>query len=114
MLLRIRSLWLTSPERAIAFVEAQRDSCEDRLVALGQEKADFIPDDLASWDQPEFFAFATLQAGIARAQATLSWCTWLLDQLHRQRRGERGTLLPDLGPDGWAVLPAAADAQGPS
>jgi DNA-binding PadR family transcriptional regulator len=113
MLLRIRSLWLTSPERAIAFVEAQRDRCADGLAALAQEKTAFIPDELVSWDQPEFFAFATLQHGVARTQAAWSWCTWLLDQLHRQQRGERGTLRTDTEPGSGAAPPAAAAARGP-
>lgn len=100
LLLRVRSLWLTSPDRAIAFVAAQRDECRQRIAVLEAEREEFAPDDVASWDHPEYFAFASLQHGLVRARATASWFDWLLDQLQRQRRGERGSMLttPDPGP----------------
>lgn len=88
MLLRVRSLWLTSPDRAVAFVAAQRKRFADRLGWLEEEKGGFAPDDLQSADHPEFFAYATLQYGLVRVRAALDWCDWLLDQLERHRRGE--------------------------
>jgi DNA-binding PadR family transcriptional regulator len=93
MLLRVRSLWLTSPERAIAFVEAQRQRCLDRLDQIVIGRAEFAPDDLVSWDHPEFFAWATLQHRFTVTTAVLAWRDWLLDQLHAQQRGERGGML---------------------
>lgn len=88
MLLRVRSLWLTSPERAIAFLSGQRQHFLDQLGRLTEEKTRFAPDDVMSADHPEFFAFATLQYGLDRVQATLNWCDWLLEQLQRHQRGE--------------------------
>jgi DNA-binding PadR family transcriptional regulator len=93
MLLRVRSLWLTSPERAINFVEAQRQLCLDRLDQIAIGRVEFAPDDLVSWDHPEFFAWATLQHRSTMSRALLAWCDWLLDQLHRQQRGEHGAML---------------------
>lgn len=93
MLLRVRSLWLTSPERAIVFVESQRQHYVDTLDRIATIRTEFAPDDLVSWDHPEFFAWASLQHRFTVASALLAWCDWLLDQLHRQQRGERGGVL---------------------
>ena len=93
LLLRVRSLWLTGPERSIAFLTDQRRLLQDRLDRLVEEKSGFAHDDLLSADHPEFFAFATLQYGLDRVRATLAWADWLLDQLHRQQRGEPVTVL---------------------
>ena len=93
LLLRVRSLWLTGPERAIAFLTGQRQQLQDRLDQLVEEKTRFALDDLMSADHPEFFAFATLQYGLDRVRAALDWADWLLDQLHRQQDGEPVTVL---------------------
>lgn len=93
MLLRIRALWLVSPDQAIAFVATRRQSFAEQLAQLGQEKAGFAPDDLIAADHPEFFAYATLQYGLTIQRAGLAWCDWLLGQLHRHRNGETTTIL---------------------
>jgi hypothetical protein len=60
---------------------------------LPRSAREFAPDDLVSWDHPEFFAWATLQHRSTMSRALLAWCDWLLDQLYRQQRGERGAML---------------------
>lgn len=104
LMLRVRSLWLTSPERAVTFVATQRRQWQDRLVRLGRERAGFAPDDVMSADHPEFYAFATLRYGIERVAAAVVWADWLLDQLERQQRGEPVTVLTD-GEPGPALCP---------
>lgn len=88
LMLRIRALWLTSPERAIAFVTAQQQLFLDRYSTLIEEKNGFAPDDVMTADHPEFFAYATLQYGLERTRAALGWCDWLLEQLQRHHQGE--------------------------
>lgn len=82
MLLKVRSLWLTSPERATAFIAAQREQFSVRLATLIEERQQFARDDLMSSDHPEFFAFATWQYGLDRTRAAITWCDWLLSQLN--------------------------------
>ena len=98
LLLRVRSLWLTSPDRAAAFLRTERERTVERLGVLARERLEFAPDDVVAWDHSEFFAYATLQHGISRTRAALAWFDWLLDQVERQRRGELGTMLTSAGP----------------
>lgn len=93
MLLRVRSLWLTSPDRALAFMVAQRQRFSDMLKTRNQMKADFAPDDVMTADHPQFFAYATLLYGLEQTHAALNWCDWLIDQLEKQQRGEPVSVL---------------------
>jgi DNA-binding PadR family transcriptional regulator len=95
VMLRVRSLWLTSPERALTFTATQRRQWREVLGRLTAERARFAPDDVVSVDHPEFFAFATLQYGLERTAAAVAWADWLLDQLERQQRGEPLTVLTE-------------------
>ena len=81
LLLRIRTLWLVSPERAVAFVEQQRQRYLHRLAVLTQEGAEFAGDDLLGPWHPEVFAHATLRYGLGQTRAALEWSDWLLEQL---------------------------------
>lgn len=97
MLLRVRSLWLVSPERAVAFAAEQRRRCLERLTVLDQEAAEFAPDDVLSTGHPEFFAYTTLRYGVLRTQAALAWWDWLLQQL-RTRQADVLPLMTEKDP----------------
>lgn len=101
MLLRVRSLWLIGPERAIAFAAEERRRCLERLSVLDQEAAEFAPDDVLSTGHPEFFAYATLRYGVLRTKAALAWWDWLLQQL---RNGQPDVFSFPLAVDGPATL----------
>ena len=84
-MLRVRCLWLLSPDRARGFIQTQRSDCALRLEAMAYEEADFIlrgeaVDDPAS---PWFAQYATLRYGIMRTRDTIAWCDWLLGRLER-------------------------------
>jgi DNA-binding PadR family transcriptional regulator len=83
LMLRVRALWLVSPERARTFIEGQRQVYLDRLQTYAEEEADFArsADEVADPSTPEFFAYATLRYGLSRVTAAVDWCDWLLDQL---------------------------------
>lgn len=93
LMLRVRALWLLPPERAIAFVQQQRDRAEERLADYLAEEAAFAieGDDV---DDPDCFAFAeyaTLRSGIIRIRGHLAWCDWLLDRLTKPADRKQAT-----------------------
>ena len=83
LMLRVRSFWLISPERAQAFIEGVLLDHEQRLAVLTDEERDFAEnaypiDDPSSW---AFGAYATVQAGLTGQRAMIAWCRWLLGRL---------------------------------
>jgi len=83
LMLRVRVLWLVSPDRARLFLEQQRQHQLDRLRVYAAEEADFARhgDAVSDPSSSLFFAYATLRFGIGRATQALAWCDWLLEQL---------------------------------
>lgn len=96
-MLRIRSLWLLSPERARAFIVKQQRRYLGRLEVYAEEEASFAlePGDPTDPSTPTFAEYATLRYGIMRAHDTIAWCDWLLEQLTDSAR-------PDVDPN-WAT-----------
>lgn len=84
LMLRVRTFWLISPQRATDFITIVRLDHENRLaVYLAEERA--FTDQRADVDNlasPDFAAYATLRAGIGYEQQLLSWCDWLLERLN--------------------------------
>lgn len=82
-MLRVRSLWLLSPDRARAFIAEQRERCQQRLASYVDEETSFSSQtrEVANPTTVAFAAFATLQYGIMRVRDTIAWCDWMLDQL---------------------------------
>ena len=83
LMLRVRSLWLVSPERARAFIVEQRTRYQERLkVYIGEELA-FAPlaADLFHPMTPASAAYATLHFGIGRVRHLIEWCDWMLARL---------------------------------
>ena len=88
LMLRVRSFWLISPERARAFVETVLLDYEKRLAVLADEERDFadnayLIDDPGSW---AFGAYATVQAGLTGQRAMIAWCHWLLARIDEAAR----------------------------
>jgi DNA-binding PadR family transcriptional regulator len=83
LLLRVRSLWLISPERARAFIVEQRARYEERLQLYTEEELNFAPKaaDLFDPTTPASAAYATLHFGIGRVRHTIEWCDWMLARL---------------------------------
>lgn len=82
-MLRVRCLWLVSPERARRFIEGQRERYRRRLETYAFEEADFIlhGDAVDEPSSPWFAQHATLRFGIMRVHDTIAWCDWLLERL---------------------------------
>jgi hypothetical protein len=84
-MLRVRGLWLLSPERSRAFLLTQREEYESRLATYAMEEAAFLLEADAV-DDPTSYVFdeyATLRYGIMRVRETIAWFDWLLDRLDR-------------------------------
>jgi DNA-binding PadR family transcriptional regulator len=83
LLLRVRSMWLVSPERARAFIAKQRAAYVERLAVYTEEEFLFAPhaEDLGDPTTLAFAEYATLRFGIDRMRFTIDWCDWLLEQL---------------------------------
>ena len=83
LLLRVRSLWLVSPERARAFIVEQRSRHKERLRLYAEEELAFAPvaADLFDPTTPASAAYATLHFGIGRVRHTIEWCDWMLARL---------------------------------
>ena len=85
LMLRVRGLWLLSPERSRAFLLTQREEYESRLATYAMEEAAFLLEADAV-DDPTSYVFdeyATLRYGIMRVRETIAWFDWLLDRLDR-------------------------------
>lgn len=84
-MLRVRCLWLLSPERARQFILTQRKALEQRLETYAYEEAAFALEGDAVDDptSPSFAEYATLRYGIMRIRDTIAWCDWLLGRLER-------------------------------
>ncbi len=99
IMLRVRSLWLIDPDRAIAFLTNQRRWFADLQQRRLDERRLFAAEDLGSPDHPQFYAYATLEFGLARGQAALEWFDWLLDHLqHRSALDSDPFLAPEPDP----------------
>jgi hypothetical protein len=84
-MLRIRGLWVLPPERARAFLLAQREWYESRLATFAMEEAAFVLEGDAV-DDPNSFVFAeyaTLRSGLMHVPVTIAWLDWLLDRLEK-------------------------------
>jgi DNA-binding PadR family transcriptional regulator len=83
LMLRVRSFWLISPERCLAFLDAVLLEHEHRLAVYEDEEQDFTRQGLDVYDPSgwAFGAYATVQAGIRAERAMIDWCRWLRDEL---------------------------------
>lgn len=84
LMLRVRTLWLISPERATDFMRRVRRDHGDRLATYLEEERDLSAQhavDLDNPASPDFAAYATLRAGIGYEQQLIAWCDWLLERL---------------------------------
>lgn len=88
LMLRVRSLWLVSPERARAFIIEQRTRYRERLKLYTEEELAFAPlaADLFDPTTPASAAYATLHFGIGRVRHTIEWCDWMLARLDEHLR----------------------------
>jgi DNA-binding PadR family transcriptional regulator len=88
LMLRVRSLWLVSPERASAFIIDQRARYQERLKLYSAEELAFAPlaADLFDPTTPASAAYATLHFGIGRVRHLIEWCDWMLARLDEHRR----------------------------
>lgn len=87
LMLRVRTLWLISPERATDFILRVQSDHEDQLATyLGEERGftDQHAGELDNPASPDFAAYATLKAGIGYEQQLLAWCDWLLARLAKR------------------------------
>ncbi len=77
LMLRVRSLWLVSPERARAFIVEQRTRSHERLRLYTDEELAFAPfaADLFDPTTPASAAHATLHFGIGRSVTPSSGVT---------------------------------------
>jgi DNA-binding PadR family transcriptional regulator len=101
LLLRMRSLWLISPDRALHFLAAQRHLHVDRLSVYRDQELSFAPDldDLDDPTSPAFGEYSTLRYGISRMEMTIAWLDWLAERIssHRARRTLDGASGGSLG-----------------
>jgi DNA-binding PadR family transcriptional regulator len=83
LMLRVRTLWTVSPERAHRFLAAVRLDCEHRLATYSDIDEQFAAEGDAHLDPatPAFWSYATLQAGISYEQHMIHWASSVLGQL---------------------------------
>lgn len=80
-LLRVRALWMVSPDVARGLIRQARDHSSGRLALYAAEERTFDEDDKTDVRRASFAAYATLQCGISHEEHMLSWCDWLLGKL---------------------------------
>jgi DNA-binding PadR family transcriptional regulator len=83
LMLRVRTFWLISPQRAADFIRGVRLDHESRLAVYRDEDRAFTNERAEIHDpaSPDFAAYATLRAGIGYEEQLLTWCDWLLERL---------------------------------
>jgi DNA-binding PadR family transcriptional regulator len=78
LLLRVYSIWLSSPSQARTMLEAERAKHVAALstyAGIAEANAD------ATFDSPGFGDLATVRAGVGYEQHTIAWLDWLLERL---------------------------------
>jgi hypothetical protein len=83
LLLRIRSSWLISPDRALAFIAKQRQWYQQRLASYRNDEL-LGAIEGADVDDPStaaFGAYSTLRYGINRMEMTIAWLDWVAERL---------------------------------
>jgi DNA-binding PadR family transcriptional regulator len=83
LLLRIRSSWLISPDRALAFIAKQRQWYQQRLASYRNDEL-LGAIEGADVDDPSTAAFggySTLRYGINRMEMTIAWLDWVAERL---------------------------------
>lgn len=85
LMLRVRTLWTVSPERALRFIAGVRLDCEHRLAVYGEIEQEFADegDQHHRPDTPEFWSYATLRAGVGYEQHLIAWCQWITNQVQQ-------------------------------
>lgn len=85
LMLRVRTLWTVSPERALRFLADVRLDSEHRLETYHQIEQEFADegDRHRVPDTPEFWSYATLRAGISYEHHLIAWCQWLTEEVRR-------------------------------
>lgn len=83
LMLRVRTFWLISPQRAADFIRGVRLDHESRLATYLEEDHAFTEEhtDVDNPASADFAAYATLRAGIGYEHQLLAWCDWLLERL---------------------------------
>jgi len=83
LMLRVRTLWMVSPQRARQFLAEVRLDCEHRLTTYRDVDTQFAAegDDHLEQTTSAYWSYATLQAGISYEQHMIGWLNSILAQL---------------------------------
>jgi DNA-binding PadR family transcriptional regulator len=83
LMLRVRTFWLISPQRAAGFIRGVRLDHESQLATYQEEDRTLTHEhaDVDNPASPDFAAHATLRAGISYERQLIAWCDWLLERL---------------------------------
>ncbi len=82
-MLRVRAIWMVSPDVARALIQQARDHHSERLARYLVQEQTFSDDARSDISRPAFAAYATLRCGISNEEHMLSWCHWMSDSLSR-------------------------------
>ncbi len=80
-MLRVRAIWMVSPDVARALIQQARDHHRQRLARYVADELAFNDDDKTDAMRAAFAAYATLRCGISNEEHMLTWCDWMIDQL---------------------------------
>jgi DNA-binding PadR family transcriptional regulator len=80
-MLKVYSLWLAEPRRALALIQRYAGDHEQRLARYEAMRAHMeqeASDDLLRLDSPRFASYATLLRGIEYERGYVAWCAWMI------------------------------------
>ncbi len=83
LMLRVRALWVVSPEAAEVLIAQALQQHRERLNVYRREEASFAVEDTFDVTRPGFSSYATLRCGIGSEEQMLAWCNWLLGSLRK-------------------------------
>jgi DNA-binding PadR family transcriptional regulator len=80
-MLKVFSLWLAEPQRALALIQRYASEHEERLAryeAMREKMEREAPDKLQRLNSPRFASYATLLRGIEYERGYVTWCAWMI------------------------------------
>lgn len=91
-MLKVFSLWLANPQRALRLIQTYASQHEERLARYEAIRATMErnarAEELQRLHSPRFASYATLLRGIEYERGYVAWCQWLIETIEANHSGE--------------------------
>ncbi len=91
-MLKVFSLWLADPQRALGLIQTYASQHEKRLARYEAIRTTMErnagPEELRRLHSPRFASYATLLRGIEYERGYVAWCQWLIETIEVDDSGQ--------------------------